>query len=105
MGSALDILRAGRPPRGAFVDFPLGHTSGPPLDEGQQYRIVRDALAAFEAIETPGEIRHLDAVWPEGDEWKAGAMRADGGDTRAPRDLTPRYQTEEDRELAEAAGG
>lgn len=102
LGSALDILQAGRPPRAAFVDFPLGHSSGPPFDEAQQYAIVRDAMRAFEAAETPEQIVALDVAWPDGDGWKAASTDADQGDTRAPRDLTPRYQTDEDRLLAEA---
>ncbi|NKB60293.1 MAG: hypothetical protein GKS00_28635 [Alphaproteobacteria bacterium] len=105
MASALDIMQAGNPPRAAFVDFPLGHTVGPPFDPEQQYRIVRDGFRAFEAISAPGEIVHLDGTWPSGDDWKAQAARADGGDTRSPRDETPRYQTEEDRRLAEAHAG
>lgn len=102
MGSALDILQAGHPPRGAFVDFPLGHTVGPPFEPEQQYQIVRDGFQAFESIETAGEIRTIDTAWPAGDDWKVKAADGDGGDTRAPRDMTPRYQTDEDRQLAEA---
>jgi hypothetical protein len=105
MGSALDILQAGNPPRAAFVDFPLGHTVGAPFEPNQQYQIVRDGFRAFDTIETPGDIRHLDADWPAGDDWKSKAADGDGGDTRAPRDLTPRYQTEEDRQVAEADAG
>ena len=102
LGSALDILQAGRPPRAAFVDFPLGHSSGPPFDAAQQYTILRDAFRAFETV-AAGEIVTLDAVWPDGDGWKASSADTDQGDTRAPRDMTPRYQTEQDRVLAEAA--
>ncbi len=102
LGSALDIFQAGRPPRSAFVGFPLGHTSGPPFDAAQQYTILRDAMRAFEAAVTPGEIVTLDAAWPDGDGWKAQVTDEDHGDTRAPRDTTPRYQTEQDRVLAEA---
>lgn len=100
LGSALDILQAGRPPRGAFVDFPLGHSSGPPFDATQQYTILRDAFQAFETA-AAGEIVTLEATWPDGDGWKASSADTDQGDTRAPRDMTPRYQTEQDRVLAE----
>lgn len=105
MGSALDILQAGKPPRAAFVDFPLGHTVGPPFDPEQQYKIVRDGIRSFETIKSPGDIVHLDASWPGDDSWKAQAASGDGGDTRSPRDETPRYQTDEDRQLAEAQAG
>ena len=103
LGSALDILQAGRPPRAAFVDFPLGHSSGPPFEEAQQYSIVRDAMRAFQDAETSETIVRLDATWPAGDGWKASSADTDQGDTRQPRDMTPRYQTEEDRILAEAS--
>ncbi|MDD9903469.1 MAG: hypothetical protein OXT06_07870 [Rhodospirillaceae bacterium] len=96
-------MQAGRPPRAAFVDFPLGHSSGPPFDAAQQYAIVRDAIQAFEAAHAPETIIHLDASWPEGDGWKASSADTDQGDTRAPRDMTPRYQTDEDRVLAETS--
>ena len=103
LGSALDIMQAGRPPRAAFVDFPLGHSSGPTFDAAQQYAIVRDAIQAFEAADAAETIVHLDASWPEGDGWKVSSADTDQGDTRAPRDMTPRYQTDEDRILAEAS--
>ncbi len=102
MGSALDILQAGNPPRAAFVDFPLGHTVGAPFEQEQQYQIVRAGFKAFQETEKAGEIHHINATWPDGDSWKTKAADGDGGDTRAPRDMTPRYQTEADRELAEA---
>jgi hypothetical protein len=97
LGSALDIMQAGRPPRAAFVDFPLGHSSGPPFDEKQQYTIVRDAMRAFQTASAPETIVQLNATWPEGNGWKTNSSDTDQGDTRAPRDMTPRYQTEEDR--------
>jgi hypothetical protein len=28
MASALDVIKAVKPPRAAFLDFPLGHTTG-----------------------------------------------------------------------------
>ena len=37
------------------------------------------------------------------DDWKVEAVSPNRGDTRSPRDTTPRYQTEDDRRLAEAA--
>jgi len=105
LGSALDILQAGNPPRAAFTDFPLGHTAGPPGDPEQQYRIVRDSLRALESISAPGDIRPLDVSWPDGDAWRIEAERGDSDDERSPRDMEPRYQTEQDRRLAEAMAG
>lgn len=101
IGSALDILEAGNAPRSVFVDYPLGHTVGRPFDPANQRAIVRDALAAFESITTPGEINHLDYRWSDSDAWKSEASNTKGGDTRAPRDLSPQYQTDSDRIAAE----
>ncbi len=101
VGSALDIMRAGRPPRGVFVDYPLGHSVGRPFDAANQRAIIRDALAAFESITTPGEIKHLDYRWSKSDSWKTEATDASSGDTRAARDLSPQYQSPADRVAAE----
>ena len=87
IGSALDILEAGNAPRSVFVDYPLA--------------IVRDALAAFESITNAGEIKHLNYHWSDSDAWKTEASDTKGGDTRAPRDLSPQYQTDADRIAAE----
>jgi len=114
MTSALSITRAVAPPRAAFLDFPLGHTTGKPHQPELQRRILLDALAAFESITGPGEVVTLDYEWADDDSWKDGVMRprrsggqgaaaSDYEDDRAPRHDTPRYQSEQDRELAEAA--
>ncbi len=105
MASALDITEAGQPPRAVFIDYPLGHTVGPPFDPETQYRIVREGLSCLESIKTAGDIRHMDFAWPDGDDWREDASSSDGGDFRAPRDNKRRYQTDEDRLLAEGAAG
>jgi hypothetical protein len=102
LGSAHDILFAARPPRSVFVDYPLGHSAGRPFDAGDQQQVLNSALHAFEGITEPGEIVRLDNRWPDDSDWKAAAADSGKGDTRQPRDTTPRYQTEEDRVLAEA---
>ena len=101
LGSALDIFEAGRPPRAAFLDYPLGHSAGKPFDRADQLRVVRAALAAFQSIDSPGTILRLPGQWDGVGAWRHSAMRADAGDTRMPRDTTPRYQYEADRLLAE----
>ena len=71
MTSALDITRAVKPPRAVFLNFPLGHQAGKPNDRELQRAIVRDALSAFEAIRTPGEIVKLRYVWdPNDSSWE-----------------------------------
>jgi hypothetical protein len=101
LGSALDILEAGAPPRAAFVDYPLGHSTGKPFDRADQERVLRAALSAFETIGIAGTIVKLDASWGD-DDWRVAAASSRGGDTRMPRDTSPQYQTEEDRRLAES---
>ncbi len=105
MGTALDIVKFGAPPRAVFMDFPLGHGGGPAFDPDRQLAIARQAMAALESIREPGQIVPLEQIWPEGDAWKSGASDESGDDVRQPRDLTPRYQREDDRRLAEASAG
>ncbi len=104
VGSALDILRAGQPPRSVFVDYPLGHSVGRPFDADNQRLIVNAALDAFETIRVPGSIIELDCRWSDDDSWQHEASDTSSGDTRAPRDETPQYQCEDDRVAAERAG-
>lgn len=105
IASALDIIEAGRAPRTVFVDYPLGHTAGRPFDPADQKRIVTSALDALVSITTPGQIITLPAHWSEDNTWRAEAVDPGQGDTRQPRDTTPRYQYEADRVLAEAQAG
>lgn len=100
MSSALDITKAVNPPRAAFLDYPLGHTTGKPNEPELQRAILVAALEAFNSLQTPGSVKILPFRWSEDDEWKRTAMLE--GDTRLPRSDTPQYQTEEDRLRAEA---
>lgn len=99
MTSALDITRAVFPPRAAFLDFPLGHTTGKPNEPELQREILAAALSAFESMTAPGSVTMLPFRWSEDEEWKAKAFAE--GDDRAPRHDTPQYQSEEDRRRAE----
>ena len=102
LGAALDIMQAGRPPRGVFVDYPLGHSSGKPDDPADQYAVLRAAVNAFVAIGEPGRILRLPNRWDAGEAWKQAAASASGGDTRQSRDESPRYQFEADKLAAES---
>jgi len=106
LASALDIVRAGQPPRTAFVDYPLGHTAGRPFDRADQRRVVSRALEIFTAASEPGAISPIETPlvggWPAAG-WREAAVAPRSGDTRQPRDVTPRYQCEEDRRLVEGA--
>ena len=105
LASALDIIEAGRAPRTVFVDYPLGHTAGRPFDPTDQKRIVTSALDALVSITTAGQIITLPAHWSETNTWRADAVDPKQGDSRQPRDTTPRYQHDADRVLAEAQAG
>lgn len=88
----LDITRAVKPPRAAFVDFPPGHTTGRPFDPAQQYGIVRAALGLLESVEESGAIVPLPFAWPDGEDWKREPLPP-----RLERYDTPQYQEEADR--------
>lgn len=81
-----------------------GHTAGKPFDPVDQLGIVRAALEGMETMTRVEEIRHLPNQWDTPGRWRADAMRADGGDTRQPRDETPQFQHPADREAARALG-
>ncbi len=95
-----------------FVDYPLGRTSGPPHDRSTQRLIIGAALGLIESADTPGTIVDLDLRWSDDQAWKddpMGARRssAEGSDegtsdTRSPRTPEPVYQSDRDREAAEA---
>ncbi len=101
LGSGLDIMTAGRPPRARFVNYPLGFESGRFQDKQNQYEVVSEALKGFDAMTAPG-IEHLSFEWQEG--WDMVHEREKGKlDHRSPRTEEPQYQTEEDRLLAEGS--
>lgn len=102
MTSALDITRAVNPPRAAFLDYPLGHTTGKPHEPALQRDILIKALEGFTTITAPGMVLMLPFKWSEADEWRETAQR--GPDDRLPRYDTPQYQNEDDRLRAETAG-
>ena len=102
MSSAFSITRSVNPPRAAFLDYPLGHTTGKALDAGLQREIVATALAAFDELDTPGAVKMLPFRWSDDDEWKRDVMLS--SDTREERSGRPVYQSEADRRLAQDAG-
>ena len=103
LGSAQDILEAGRPPRAVFVDYPLGHSAGKPGDPADQLAVVRQALLGFETLDRPGELLVLPNSWGD-DDWRRTASATEGNDTRQPRDETPQFERPADRLAALASG-
>jgi len=102
LGSAHDILVAGRPPRAAFVDYPLGHSAGKPGDRTDQRAVVSGALAAFSNLDSAGQIVTLPNRWAD-DGWRAEASSTTARDSRQPRDDSPQWQQDGDRIAAGAA--
>jgi hypothetical protein len=103
MTSALDITRCVNPPRAAFLDYPLGHTTGKPHQPDLQRRILRAALESFESLTTPGSVKMMPFEWSTDETWKLEAFA--GADTRTERLDTAQYQNDEDRIPAEKGAG
>ena len=98
--SAWSITASANPPRAAFHDAPLGHTSGPPHDLPAQLAIVRAALGLAEVPTDGPVILPLRQAWPlaAADVWKAEARAL--ADHRSPRHDTPQYDRPGDAEQA-----
>jgi hypothetical protein len=58
-----------KPPRAAFVNFPLGRQCGKPNDGVMQKNILRDALTILLTATSPGEIVNLPYEWDEPFDW------------------------------------
>ena len=100
IGSALDILESGRPPRAQFVNYPLGFETGRFKDKINQLEIVREGLKGFESFNEP-TLSTMQFEWLEG--WEMVTKREEGIlDLRSPRNETPQYQNEIDKTEAEA---
>jgi len=99
LGSGLDILQAGQPPRAQFVNYPLGFESGRFQDKVDQYEVVASALQGFETMTAPG-VETLPFEWIAG--WEMLRERERGKlDQRSVRNTTPQYQCDQDRIAAE----
>ncbi len=98
-----------------FVDLPLGHTTGLPGDAEGQRRILHEGLEAGLAMTAPGSIHDLEYRYVD-DDWKRdplswsrrqqdeGRSGTPAGDTRSGRQAEPVYQSDDDRQAAEAVG-
>ncbi|OGP49975.1 MAG: hypothetical protein A2Y79_14780 [Deltaproteobacteria bacterium RBG_13_43_22] len=58
-----------KPPRAAFVNFPLGRQCGKPNDIGMQRGILRDTLTLLVTAASPGQIVDLSYEWGEPFDW------------------------------------
>lgn len=59
-----------KPPRAAFLDFPLGRQCGKPQDTDLQIRIMKGALNILTTATVPGEIVDLPHEWGEPFDWE-----------------------------------
>ena len=99
LGSAIDILQAGRPPRVKFVNYPLGFESGRFRDRSDQLNVVKEALTGFDTMTAP-TFETMAFEWQAG--WDMINERERGKlDQRSPRTTEPQYQTDADRIAAE----
>ena len=63
IGTAFDIMRKVRPPRGVFVDHPVGRTFGPPMDRARNESVLLACLHELPSFTAPGEIRSVGCQW------------------------------------------
>lgn len=94
--TAWHITARANPPRAAFLDFPIGHTSGRPGRFREQAEIMRDVVALFGTDKEPDPIETLPYAW--GEDWKR-TKAADDYEWPGRNDW-PQYQYSEDREAA-----
>lgn len=65
LSAARDISERIRPPRTAFLNFPLGNQTGRPHDPQGQRAVLRDVLRLAESATEAGTIVDLPYQWPE----------------------------------------
>ncbi len=65
VGSIRDMMAQVKPPRPAFVNFPMGHQCGRAFDKELQTNIIKDALNTLKTLQEPGQIVDLPYDWGE----------------------------------------
>ncbi len=74
MSVGRDITAQVRPPRAAFVNYPMGNETGRPGNREEQSAIVRAAFAALASMKEAGSIVDLpfslEASAPDGRSWE-----------------------------------
>jgi hypothetical protein len=65
LGSCRFMMSQVKPPRSAFINFPLGRQCGRPHDVDLQTRILKDSLSVLVTARTPGNIVDLQYEWDE----------------------------------------
>ncbi len=72
--SAIDITERVKPPRVAFLNFPLGYPVGRPNQAREQQDVLRAALPLVHSVQQPGTIVELPFAWPDPN-WEAETIR------------------------------
>lgn len=67
-----------KPPRAAFLDFPLGRQCGKPGDVDLQTKILKHTLSLFGSASIPGEIVDLPYEWGASFDWETYMCGLDG---------------------------
>ena len=70
LGMMRDIMEKVKPPRGIFVNFPVGHPLGRPLDSEFQINVIKDAMSALSEVKIGGEIIDLPYRWSDDFSWQ-----------------------------------
>ncbi|MHB1132174.1 MAG: hypothetical protein ACYC4L_07255 [Chloroflexota bacterium] len=65
VGVVQDVMKLIRPPRAAFVDYPLGHPFGRPGDREGQTAVLRAVLRLLETAPGPATLAQLPFNWGE----------------------------------------
>ena len=76
MGLARDIAMKVKPPRTAFLDYPLGNIAGRPNNPENQRAVLKAFLGALERFSEPGSIIDLPFTWNGDDRSWEQEMRA-----------------------------
>ena len=98
----LDITERIRPPRAAFLNFPLGNQTGRPHEAEEQRSILRDVLSLAETATEPGQIVQLPYAWPDPN-WEADTIKTYEDEAHVVRDtrLKGEYRGDENWAMAE----
>ena len=70
LGMMRDIMKRVKPPRGVFVNFPVGHPLGRPLDREFQMKVIRDTLNVLCGMQEGGMIKDLPYRWSDDFSWQ-----------------------------------
>jgi hypothetical protein len=97
--SAIDITERVRPPRVAFLNFPLGYPVGRPNEPAEQLDVLRAALSLAESATEPGAIVELPFHWPDST-WEEETIRGYREEAHIVRDTRLRGEYEGDRNWA-----